>query len=299
MSSIRHLVDFERWPIAEADCGWKNTVTFPIRTRRSPATESRRRALEETVAVEIIPRLLVAHRSRANNALKPLASLLRQDAKPTTTDVTEMVRLVIEEPVGRAFAHVLRLRARGVSLEAIFLHLLAPAANLLGDMWVDDTADFATVTIATSRLQQILRELAPEFQLQNAARPHGTPALLVAAPGDQHTFGVSMLQELFRRQGWLAPSHIPQSAQELADIARTAPFKVIGLSVSCDAPTEAITKLIKDLRRTAVGTCKILVGGRFFNEHPELARVVTADGTAADAQTVIYKLSSVLDTKAV
>ena len=54
--------------------------------------------------------------------------------------------------VGRAARHVdaataAGLRGRGVSVEALYVHLLAPAARHLGELWEDDRCHFADVTV--------------------------------------------------------------------------------------------------------------------------------------------------------
>jgi MerR family transcriptional regulator, light-induced transcriptional regulator len=300
MSNVRQLVDYERWPVVVGDSGW--SAKFLTRARKSPWNESRRRVLEETVEREIVPRLLRGRYSSHELAMSAESSLraeARPAARPATRDVTArdvaaLVRLVSAESMGSSLAHVERIRARGVPLDAIFLHLLAPAAHLLGEMWVNDTADFATVTIATSRLQQILRELAPEFHAHGRGARRGARALFVAMPGDQHTFGVSMLQEFFRHDGWTVSGDIPKCCQDVVDVAGSEPFRLIGISASCDTVPDALKSLIAGVRRTAVDPkCKIMVA------QPELARFVGADSTATDAQTATRQLSSLLDTKAV
>ena len=300
MSSTRHLVEFERWPIAHSESGWKSPVPILSRARKSPWTESRRRVLKDTVEREIVPRLMLGHYSSSD--ILPISSetLAGDLPRPSAWEIAEMVRLVSGESVSLSLAHVRRIRARGVSIAEIFLNLLTPAARLLGERWVDDTADFATVTIATSRLQQILRELALDFQADARVSRRSPQALLAAMPGDQHTFGVSMLQEFFRRDGWAVCGDIPNCRQDLVDIAGSAPFRLIGISASCDTAPDDLKSFIKNLRRaTADPRCQIVVGGRLFLAQPDLARVVGADGMATDAQTATRQLSSLLDTKAV
>jgi methanogenic corrinoid protein MtbC1 len=299
MSSVRQLVELERWSVAPEEGGWKSSVSMLPQALKSRWTDNQRRVLEDTVEREIIPRLLAGRNSDEKLQMSS-GALAREVARPTAWDVAELVRLVSRESTGMSVAYVRRITSQGVPLNEIFLHLLAPAAHLLGEMWVDDTADFATVTIATSRLQQLLREFAPEFQSPARIKRCGTRALLVAIPGDQHTFGVSMLQEFFRSDGWAVSSDIPQSWQDLVGLAGAEPFKLIGISVSCDAAPDELRSLIKDVRRAAVDpACRIVVGGRLFLAQPDLVRVVGADGMATDAQTATRQLSSLLDTKAV
>jgi methanogenic corrinoid protein MtbC1 len=296
MSSIRHLVDTERWPVGQGTHGWNNPSAFSTAFKKSPWTAGRRRALQDLVGDEVIPRLLQAHTEHSAGASTSLADHTdRPSVTPEDSDVAEIVRLAIFERLGASLAHIAELRSRGAALETVFLDLLAPAARLLGEMWKRDVTDFVTVTLAMSRLQQMLRELGGGFRTQGRQRPHGMPALIVGLPGDQHTFGVSMLQELLRRDGWFVSSDIPTSGQDLIDLARSAPFRLIGLSVSRDVPLGELATLIEILRRSATsGRCRVSVGGRFFIEHPELVEQVGADATALDGRAAVHDFQACL-----
>lgn len=60
---------------------------------------------------------------------------------------------------------------KGASLETIFLNLFSPAAKYLGKLWEEDICDFADVTIALCRLQQLLRELSAAFRPRRKPKP--------------------------------------------------------------------------------------------------------------------------------
>jgi methanogenic corrinoid protein MtbC1 len=63
-------------------------------------------------------------------------------------------------------------------------------------------------------LQQLLRELSAAFEAETLPRLRS--AVLVTAPGDQHTFGVFILQEFFRRAGWDVPRRIYELGRRIA-----------------------------------------------------------------------------------
>ena len=69
-------------------------------------------------------------------------------------------------------------------------------------MWSEDECDFSTVTVALGRLQRLLRELSPAFGTEIEYPANGRRALFAQAPDEQHSFGLSMVAEFFRRQGW-------------------------------------------------------------------------------------------------
>src|SRR5262249_52242760 len=136
----------------------------------------------------------------------------------------------------------------GASLEVIFLNLFSPAARYLGRLWEEDICDFTDVTIALCRLQQLLRELSTAFEAEAEILPRLRSAVLVAAPGDQHTFGVFILQEFFRRAGWDVRGGSMSSADELLELVQTGPCDLIGLSVSNDVNVEDLASVIRAIR---------------------------------------------------
>jgi MerR family transcriptional regulator, light-induced transcriptional regulator len=150
--------------------------------------------------------------------------------------------------------------------------------------------------VGLCRLHQVLRELSPAFQNEGEHQPHGgRRALLVPVPGEQHTFGLVMVAEFFRRAGWDVWSGPPASRGELVRIVRNEWFAVVGFSASCDTRLDALAAGIHAVRRAsrnpAVG---VLVGGPVFVEHPELATLIGADATAVDGRQATQQAESLL-----
>jgi methanogenic corrinoid protein MtbC1 len=209
--------------------------------------------------------------------------------------VDEFVKLILAHDVVVASAYFEAMRSRGVSLEALYLHLLAPAARRLGEFWSDDRCDFTEVTVALGRLQQALRELSPAFRNEAKPREHGRRALLMPAPGEQHTFGLFMVAEFFRRAGWDVWGGPPSSSNDLTGMVRAEWFDVVGLSVGCESRLDVLAAGIRAIRRAsrnrAIG---VMVGGPTFVMHPELVALVGADATAADARQAAFQAESLV-----
>jgi methanogenic corrinoid protein MtbC1 len=237
--------------------------------------------LVHAIEDEIIPRLVLARRGLPAG---PSGELERQEI-PGSDEVREFVRLVLSHDVGVAAAYIDALRARGVALETVYLDLLAPTARLLGDLWSNDLCDFTEVTVGVWRLHQLVRELSPEFRADLRAGEDGRRALLVAIPGEQHTFGLVLLAEFFRRSGWDVWSGPVASGDELRDLVRSERFAVVGLSVGGSGHVQGLAAEIQSVRRAsrnrAVG---VMVGGPLFIDHPELVGLVGADATAVDGR---------------
>ena len=177
-----------------------------------------------------------------------------------------------------------RCGSAGLPIETLYLDLLAPTARHLGDLWEADVCDFTQVTIGLGRLQQVLHELSHAFQSEMAAAASlGRRVLLIPVPGEQHSFGLFMVAEFFRRAGWDVCGTEVDTRQDLVRTMRDQSFAVVGLSASCGTRLDALAASIRAARRASrnrgVG---VMVGGPLFVGHPELVAHVGADATALD-----------------
>ena len=242
--------------------------------------------LVSTIEGEIIPRLMLVSRtaaaeSRAGTGAPDDTGSGEPFGQISAGHVEEFTQIILnlEEPM--AAAYVDSLRNEGVELEQICSQLLAPAARRLGYLWEEDLCDFTDVTIGLCTLHHLLRELAGDTSDQ--AGSYLGRALLAPMPGEQHTFGLLMVEEFLRRGGWDVWQGPSTSSKELIGVVSTDRFEVVGLSVSSETRLDDLARLIRELRAAsrnqAVG---IMVGGRVFTDKPGLASSVGADATAAD-----------------
>jgi methanogenic corrinoid protein MtbC1 len=200
------------------------------------------------------------------------------------TEIDEYVRLVIGLDDDAPARFIDRLRARGVDVGGIYLGLLAPTAERLGQLWEEDSCDFFEVTVALGRLQRAVRELGHEFVGGGQHAEDVGRILLSAMPGEQHTLGLFMVAEYLVRDGWGVRVSTPTTSAELAGVMRDHAFDVVGFSVACNSRLLSLRHEIAAVRRHSRNpqVC-VIVGGRIFVEHPELVGRVGADGYAASA----------------
>lgn len=252
---------------------------------RAPTMTDRAR-LEQTIEEQIIPRLMLMHRDEGNApGTQPVA---RPGVLPTPEHVAELARLVIAPSVDPALAFIEGQRERGMPLDRIYLDLLVPTARLLGEMWNADYCSFTDVTIGLWRLQQLLHKLSPVFLNESEPRQDGRRLLLVPEPGEQHTFGLIMVAEFFRRAGWDVWDQPLSSRAELLDVLRREHFSVVGLSIGSVERLDALAETIRLLRRQSRNPhLRVMVGGAPFIEVPARVREVGADSTAMDGEQAI------------
>lgn len=237
--------------------------------------------LGDVIAGEIVPRLMLLHGQPTKSsgfaeAVGPPADFSRQ--------IPDFAELVIRHDADVVEAYVRSLLQRGLDLETLLLHLLAPAARRLGVLWEADEISFVDVTIGTARLQQLLRTFAITPCDDDGARR----ALFLPAPDEQHTFGLLMVTELFRREGWRVTSGMDFAPEELRERIRDQSFLLIGFSLSCDRLINSLCSTIQMVRRFSKNpSVRVLVGGRVFAQDPSLRPWVGADFVAADAHEAL------------
>ncbi|MGA2127775.1 MAG: cobalamin-dependent protein [Xanthobacteraceae bacterium] len=237
--------------------------------------------LARTIEADIVPRLVLSHRGTSARRAVPTfhGGLTSPDG------VAEFAEALLARNVAGAEAYVAEVRARGTTLETLYLDLLAPAARRLGDLWTVDLCDFTDVTLGLWRLQHMLHELGPAFLSETGRYDHGRQVLLTPLPGEHHTFGLSMVADFFRRGGWNVWSLTLAAIDDLVAVVRSEWFAVVGFSLGSETRLEQLASGIRLVRRASRNPALgIMVGGPVFIDHPELVARVGADVMAVDAR---------------
>jgi MerR family transcriptional regulator, light-induced transcriptional regulator len=246
------------------------------------ANDTRMSRLARTIEDEIIPRLMLAHRAGSEPVLRSVAGA---GQAITADDVKHFAKLVLSHEEDIAFASVETLRARGVSVEGIYLELLAPTARYLGKLWEEDLCNFTDVTVGLGRLQRVLRELSPALGRSVEHPSQGRRVLLLPSPGEQHTFGLVMVAEFFRRAGWDVTGGAWAAGADAAELVSAEWFDVVGFSLGSEVHVGALANSVRAVRHA---TCNqhvaVLVGGPLFGIHPEFMGQVGADGMTIDGR---------------
>ena len=280
----RQVVQTEYWE--RSDCVGRldapstpkpDLVTLPTSDER----ERRRLDVRRLVDADIVPRVFL---DRDLGVAIP--GTIGQGAGVGGADeVVRFARLLLDY-AGEVLviAHVDAAVHRGIPVAAIYLDLFQPAARYIGELWADDRCTFVDVTLAIGTLQKMLRRLEPEFHRNGRPPERDRQALLVPLPGDQHTFGLSMVSEFFRRAGWNVWNTPSASIDALGRTVATAWFTLVGLSASTDSHLDDLTTAIRLIRRKSLNRhVGVLVGGPIFVTNPDNVGRVGADGMGGNA----------------
>jgi methanogenic corrinoid protein MtbC1 len=241
--------------------------------------------LRKVIEGDLVPRLMLAvDTPRRESSDSQVVERLQES-------VEEFVQLLIAHDASVASRYVGMLRADGMPLSTLYLDLLAPAARHLGEMWERDECSFTDVTIGVCRMHQVILEFSRCFDASPSSERTSKNALILPVPGEQHSFGIFMVMEFMRKDGWNCFSGNPASMSEFHKLLRSQDFDVIGISVSAERHVDSARALIREIRSaTRNSGSLILAGGRIFIENPELAKEIGADGMASDGRKAVSEL---------
>jgi MerR family transcriptional regulator, light-induced transcriptional regulator len=261
-AAVQCLPEPVPWPEGQAPVGGPDTNLGAARKRVA--------SLARTIETEILPRLVQQHRPP-----EPAGS-----AAVSAAEVQAMVHALVDDSEARVNALVQQLRERGVGVASLYLDLLTPAARELGVLWEEDRVDFATVTVGLGRLQVLLRQLSPDFGSEIEHPRHGRRVLLTQPDSEQHMFGLSMVAEFFRRDGWDVLGGVAGVGIDATAWARRDWFDVVGFSIGSEVSLPWLRDTIAQVRKVSRNRALVvLVGGPIFSLHPQWASDIGADAT--------------------
>jgi methanogenic corrinoid protein MtbC1 len=243
-----------------------------------------------TIKTQIIPKIVLALRSA------PAIGGVLPGKSTELNNIEQFTALTLGGSEEAALIHVESLVAQGMSVEHVFINVLAPSARQLGEMWESDTTDFANVSLAMSRMQRILRILAERSSDATTRTGVGESVLLTTIPGEQHSFGLSMVAEFFRRAGWNLSTGPFRSHQELTSLVHNHWFDVVGFSVSSDRMLDGLKRDVDEIRRDSCNKLvAIIIGGPMVEARPELGAAIGADMISIDATTAPQQARALVD----
>jgi methanogenic corrinoid protein MtbC1 len=274
----------EALPVLGAGSVWETAAS-----EREDA-KTRYLKLASTLESDVIPKLLRAH-SEADApaaagidaaALERFVGLLQQGSDAQVQDtVRELVR-------------------DGVAVSAVFTQLLAPAARRLGELWEADRCDFSTITICLGQLQRVLREWSPAFGREVQHPPNGRRVLLAQHTQEQHSFGLSMVAEFFRRDGWEVLGGVGASVPDPSAQVGRDWFDALGFSAGSEGRIDWLKHHISQARsRSKNRSLVVLVGGPLCGLRPDLAELVGADALCQDGTTATTIVNSLLSPRSI
>jgi len=251
------------------------------------------------------------HRSRAN--IRRLSELLPQElvvnlarevilrvaSKTPAEDVAQqdlqtLCDALISDDEQAAAKIIFDLRAEGMKPNQIYLKKLAAAARMLGEKWESDELSFAQVTVGTVRIFAIMRSMRHLFEPDVSVLDK--TAVFAAVPGEDHTLGVQMAADLFRKDGWEIELKLGLDQNQLVEEIEKSPSRIVGLSFGGEHSIDALSRLVVALQicRPQV---KVFVCGSSIDAALPILSLMELDGIATSAEEAQSQMTAMWNAK--
>jgi methanogenic corrinoid protein MtbC1 len=272
-------------PFAEV-CNWDAplpTSWIEARKRAEPKVTIRAADLDQVIEEELIPRLMLLHKKSATKIGVGTPSHANID-EAFVIRFAQMTQELKGEELQRL---VLSLIENGATAHTILLDLFAPAARLLGESWVSDEIDFVSVTIGLSRIQQLVHDVIAAAPPPSEAQIR-LKALIVPAPGEQHSLGAVIVGHVFRTSGWIVDGGLSLTLAELEGMMKQDDYAVLGFSLASEIHVANVASTIRHVRKlNPKRELAVIVGGNLAACRPELCAELGADLLTTDVAAAI------------
>ncbi|WP_133062495.1 cobalamin B12-binding domain-containing protein [Polynucleobacter campilacus] len=251
--------------------------------------------LNKTIESEIIPRLLMGHKlESANN----IADAQSSNIEVKQTEIIDFCQTLLDGPIADCFTFIDHMQKSGHSLVSLYMNLIPASTRRLQQLWETDENSFTEVTLALGRAQNLIHQLSPAFMSQAKLSEFQGNALLINAPGSQHTLGILIMGEFFKLNGWNATVEIETTSADLKERIRLQAYDLLAISISCEDQWSTMETLLNEVKKNSKNKGILtMAGGPLFDFKPELIQECSADVCELTAEDAIKKVADLIAQK--
>lgn len=174
--------------------------------------------------------------------------------------------------------------AAGIPAEMISDAYIPLIARKMGEEWVDDDMNFASVTIGTARLQSAMRFLSTCWTLPRQNDRDGDMQSVIVIVGQDvfHTLGAVVLSGQLRRMGVSVRLMMGASEGELQDVFKVSRFDAVLISSSGSESLESLARMVETIRQAASVCPPVVIGGNILGQDVDVKALTGADFATSD-----------------
>lgn len=176
--------------------------------------------------------------------------------------------------------HALMAKRRFHPTEMMDVYL-PQAVQQIGTAWHNDDIDILHASMAFSRIQDVLRELARAWVSDRIGRDSDGRILVVLPSCEQHTLGAMFVTNQLRRKGVSVKVALAASSDKVASLIDEHCFNGVFMSISNPTSVAPCGLLIRQLRRDVAGELPVVLGGSLVSAakgDKDAARIAKATG---------------------
>ena len=273
----------------------RSSHSSPVPPRQRPlegAASGLEFPLVEAVESVIIPRLQLYLGAEGAAAIERLL----EGQTPEFPFISSFGQLIVSADSRDAFRFVEMLLERGVTTEAILLNLMAPVARSMGMMWETDLCNFVDVTVGLARIQQMMRQVRRPYPSELTGAAYKGTILLVPTPGEQHTFGLKIVEEFLLKDGFDVECQLRAGVDDITAAVTENSYDIIGFSVGGIRLIEPLRSIISLVRHHSLNrSIKVMIGGVILGDHSDLVSSVGADACITDVHEAVSLANTWID----
>jgi MerR family transcriptional regulator, light-induced transcriptional regulator len=166
-------------------------------------------------------------------------------------------------------------------IPAFYLYIIQPAMYDVGVMWEKDEISVAQEHLASAVVTRLLASITTRNSRTEKTKGK---LLITSSPNEFHQIGAWMLSDIFELSGWdvrFLGADTPK--EELFSLVKDFMPDVLAISVTMPFNIDKAAEIVSGIKNDeGLKGVKIIVGGRVFNDNPELWEKIGADGFASD-----------------
>lgn len=173
-------------------------------------------------------------------------------------------------------------------VEQVLEQIIAPTLAEIGERWHDGEATVVQEHFATAFLRRRLTVLFDVY----GNPPAGPLAITGSAPSEWHDVGITLVSLTLRRHGWRViclGQNVPTD-HLVREIGRQRP-NLVCLSATTHESAEGLVEVAEAIHKLPEPKPRLALGGRAFNNHPELRLLFPAAYFSATASELVARLA--------
>jgi len=202
-------------------------------------------------------------------------------------DIDQFLEYLISMKSDEAYQYIINKVEEGKDLKEIYLDIIQPTMYKVGELWKRQIISVAKEHYITAVIQHIIGKLYSILFTNRNKYRHSMTA--VCAGDELHEIGMRMVADFFELSGWdsvFLGSNIP--SEMIIEQLLEKKTDLIAISATTPAHLVEVKELIHTIKTNPIlKNTKIIVGGRVFNEAPNIWKNIGADGFANDAEQAV------------
>ena len=145
-------------------------------------------------------------------------------------------------------------------------------------------------------MQQTMYYFSDSFLNESQLIQRKGTVFLCPYPGSQHSMGLFMVSEFFRKDNWNVLGDPSITSNDLKTKISKNFFDILGISIGSLSQVDGLSTLIKSLRKISKNSdIFIMIGGPMALKSPNLFNNVGADAQASNAKDAILQATDLME----